>query len=86
VIVQKLEQAGSGSLAAASPDSIQQWLAKHRDVSHDVEQMCQGVRQNATAQWPQTTEGKVCTATRYVEAMRSVPAQGDGRTFQPGSH
>jgi hypothetical protein len=85
-IVDKVEQAGSGSLSQASTDSIQLWFVKHRDLSHDVDEMCKRVRQNATVQWTETTEGKTCTAARNIEVMRSVPAQGDGRKFQPGLH
>ena len=85
-IVDKVEQAGAGSLSATPTDSIQQWLVKHRDLSHEVDEMCKGVRLKATAQWPDTTEGRVCAAARNIEVMRAVPAQGDGRTFQPGLH
>jgi hypothetical protein len=85
-IVDRVEQAGSGSLSSTSTDSIQQWFVKHRDLSHEVDAMCNGVRQNATAQWTESTEGRVCAAARNIEVMRAVPAQGDGRTFQPGLH
>ena len=85
-IVSKVEQAGAGSLSATPTDSIQQWLVKHRDLSHEVDEMCKGVRLKATAQWQETTEGRVCAAARNIEVMRAVPAQGDGRTFQPGLH
>jgi hypothetical protein len=85
-IVEKLEQAGSGNLATATTDSIQKWLATRRQLSHDVDGMCQPVRQQATAEWAQSTEGRVCTAARNIEMTRTVPAQGDGRKFQPGLH
>ena len=85
-IVDKVEQSGSGSLSPTSTDSIQLWLGKHRDLSHEVDEMCKNARQKATAQWTETTEGRVCAAARNIEVMRAVPAQGDGRTFQPGLH
>jgi hypothetical protein len=85
-IVEKVEQAGSGNLAATTTDSIQKWLAARRQLSHEVDEMCKPVRQSATAQWAESTEGRVCTAARNVEITRAVPAQGDGRKFQPGLH
>lgn len=84
--MEKLELAGSGSLATAITDSIQKWLAMRRQLAHDVDEMCQPVRQQATAEWAQSTEGRVCTAARNIEMTRAVPAQGDGRKFQPGLH
>jgi hypothetical protein len=85
-IVDKVEQSGSGSLSPTSTESIQLWLGKRRDLSHEVDEMCKGARQKATAQWSESTEGRVCAAARNVEVMRAVPVQGDGRTFQPGLH
>jgi len=85
-IVDRVEKAGSGSLSATPIDSIQQWLVKNRDLTHEVDEMCKGARLKATAQWAETTEGRVCTASRNIEIMRAVPARGDGRTFQPGLH
>jgi hypothetical protein len=83
-IVEKAEKAGSGSLSTASSQAMQQWLGKHRDVAIDIENMCKPVRQGATAQWSDTTEGRLCAAAHELAFFRSAPAKGDGRVFRPG--
>jgi hypothetical protein len=50
-IVEKVEQASSGNLAAVSKDGMREWLGKHKDLAYQVDGMCKPVRQNATAQW-----------------------------------
>jgi hypothetical protein len=39
-IVEKVEQAGSGDLAAVSKDGMREWLGKHKDVAYQVDGMC----------------------------------------------
>lgn len=84
VIVEKVEQAGSGKLATVSTQSMQEWLGKHRDLAIQVDDMCKPVRQKADVQWTSTTEGRLCTAARQLAFFRWSPAQSDGRKFEPG--
>jgi len=83
-IVEKAEQAGSGNLAAVSKDGMREWLGKHTDVAYQVDEMCKPVRQKATAQWADSTEGRLCTAARELAFWRSGPVTSDGKTFLPG--
>jgi flagellar basal body rod protein FlgF len=83
-IVAKVEQAGSGNLAAVSKDGIREWLDKHKDVAYQVDEMCKPVRQKATAQWAESTEGRLCTAARELAFFRSGPVTGDDKTYLPG--
>lgn len=83
-IAEKAERAGSGDLAASSTEAMQEWLGKHRDVAIEIETMCKPTRQGATAQWSDTTEGRLCSAAHELAFFRSAPAKGDGRIFRPG--
>ncbi len=83
-IVAKVEQAGSGNLAAVSKDGMREWLGTHKDVAYQVDEMCKPVRQKATAQWVESTEGRLCTAARELAFFRSGPVTGDDKTYLPG--
>ena len=83
-IVEHAEKAGSGELRGATSQSIQQWLGRNRQVAVEIENMCKPVRQSATAQWGDTTEGRLCAAAHELAFFRSAPAKGDGRVFRPG--
>ena len=83
-IVGKVEQAGSGNLAAVSKDGMREWLGKHKDLAYQVDEMCKPVRQKATAQWAESTEGRLCTAARELAFFRSGPVTGDDKTYLPG--
>ena len=83
-IVKKVEQAGSGTLTAVSKDGMREWLGKHKDVAYQVDEMCKPVRQKATAQWAESTEGRLCTAARELAFWRSGPVTSDDKTFSPG--
>jgi hypothetical protein len=83
-IVQKAQQAGSGDLASASTASIRDWLGKHRYSAEQIEAMCRPIRQNASANWGDSTEGRLCRAAHELAFFRAAPAKGDGRTFRPG--
>jgi hypothetical protein len=83
-IVGKVEQAGSGNLAAVSKDGMREWLGDHKDVAYQVDEMCKPVRQKATAQWAESTEGRLCTAARELAFFRSGPVTGDDKTYLPG--
>lgn len=84
LIVEKAEKAGAGDLSTSSSQAMQQWLGKHREVAIEVENMCKPVRPGATAQWSDTTEGRLCAAAHELAFFRSAPAKGDGRVFRPG--
>ena len=83
-IVEHAEKAGSGDLRGATSQSIQQWLGRNPPVAIEIENMCKPVRKSATAQWGDTTEGRLCAAAHELAFFRSAPANGDGRVFRPG--
>jgi hypothetical protein len=83
-IVEKVEQAGSGSLAGVSKDSMREWLGKHKELAYKVDENCKPVRQRATARWAESTEGRLCTAARELAFWRSGPVTSDGQTYSPG--
>ncbi len=83
-IVQKVEQAGSGDLAGVSKDGMREWLGKHKDLAYQVDEMCKPARPKATAQWSDSTEGRLCTAARELAFWRSGPVTSDGKTYLPG--
>jgi len=83
-IVEKVEQAGSGSLEAVSKDGMRQWLGKHKEVAYQVDEMCKPIRLKTTAQWAESTEGRLCSAARELAFWRSGPVTGDDKTYSPG--
>jgi len=83
-IVAKAEQAGSGNLAAVSKDGMREWLGKHKDVAWQVDDMCKPVRQTVTAQWAESTEGRLCAAARALAFWRPGPVTSDDKTYLPG--
>ena len=83
-IIEKVEQAGSGSLTAVSKDGMREWLGKHKDVAYQADEMCKPVRLNSTAQWAESTEGRLCGAARELAFSRSGPVTSDDKTYLPG--
>ena len=83
-IVKKVEQAGSGTLTAVSKDGMREWLGKHKDVAYQADEMCKPVRLKATAQWAESTEGRLCAAARELAFWRSGPVTSDDKTYLPG--
>jgi hypothetical protein len=83
-IVEKVERAGSGSLTAVSKDGMREWLGKHKDVAYQADEMCKPIRLNATAQWAESTEGRLCAAARDLAVWRAGPVTGDDKTYLPG--
>lgn len=83
-IVEKVEQAGSGTLTAVSKDGMREWLGKHKDVAYQADEMCKPVRLKATAQWAESTEGRLCAAARELAFWRSGPVTSDDKTYLPG--
>ena len=53
-------------------------------VEKVVDGMCKPVRQNATAQWAESTEGRLCTAARELAFWRGGPVTSDKKTYSPG--
>ena len=88
-IVKLVEEAGAGDLHAASVGSIVHWFEKHPALALKTDSLCVGVRTNALAKWPETTEGRVCNAASqvagYIVWQRSVETNNDHQTFQGGS-
>ena len=84
LIVEKVERAGSGSLTAVSKDGMREWLGKHKDVAYQADEMCKPIRVNATAQWADSTEGRLCAAARELAVWRAGPVTGDDKTYLPG--
>ena len=82
-IVEKAEACGAGDLSLASSVAVQDWFGKHRDCAVAVDALCKTVRGKATAQWTDTTEGRVCTAARSVAQWVRRPSN-DHETFRSG--
>jgi len=84
-IVQGLEQAGAGPVSFETSDAaIRDWLHKHPKTAESIDAQCKPVRQNATAAWADSTEGRVCKAARSVAATAFQPVEGDHQTFSSG--
>jgi hypothetical protein len=82
-VVQKAESCGAGSLTGASAVAVQEWFGKHRDCAIEVDAICKPIRQQATAQWTDSTEGRVCVAARNIAQWVRQPS-GDHEKFQSG--
>jgi hypothetical protein len=88
-IVAMAERAGSGKLSSTPAPQIEEWLRNHRDLAVQIDDQCSGVRPKADANWPVTTEGRVCTAARnaamFYRQLHSPPP-ANGEKFGPGLH
>jgi hypothetical protein len=88
-IVATVERAGSGNLSATPAPQIEDWLRKNRDLAVQVDDMCKPVRDKADANWPTSTEGRVCTAARnasmYYRQYHNPP-KPNGDAVGPGLH
>jgi hypothetical protein len=88
-IVAAVENAGSGDLSSSPAPQIEDWLRKHRDLAVQVDDMCKAPRDKADANWPATTEGRVCTAARNASMFYRQyhnPAKPHGDAVGPGLH
>ncbi len=83
-IVEKVEAAGSGNLSSVSNAGMKDWLARHKDLAYQVDDMCKSVRPNAAANWADTTEGRLCNTARELAFFRSGPVRNSGQTYWPG--
>ncbi len=84
-IVARAEQAGAGRLTTVSTEAMQQWLAGNREVAKEIDAMCAPVRKEASAEWPQSTEGRLCSAARSQAFFNGGPVKGDGKAYGPGA-
>ncbi len=73
----------SGRTSGTSASAVQDWFSKHKDCAVTVDQMCKPVRASAPAAWADSTEGRVCLASRNVAQWVRKPSQ-DHETFQGG--
>jgi len=82
-IVKKLEDAGAGDLSNASSDDIARWMSHHwddrKEAILEVKRDCLAIRDSKSADWQETTEGRVCKAA-YGASVR-VPLQSDDKKF-----
>jgi hypothetical protein len=87
-IVKLAEQAGAGPLSDVSVVDMRVWLNGHPQVAVRVDALCVPLRTNATAAWPQTTEGRLCAAARVsasqIEAQHHQRRNPDSAGFLPG--
>jgi hypothetical protein len=87
-IVKLAEQAGAGQLSETSTVDMRVWLNGHRQIATRVDALCAPMRTNATASWPQTTEGRLCAAARVavsqIDAQRHLRRNPDDTGFLPG--
>jgi len=87
-VVKLAEDSGAGSLEGVSLPAMRYWLGAHPQVAAKVEALCTPLRSNATAAWPESTEGRLCLAARAVTGQNSVQKQlrehPDHSGFLPG--
>ena len=87
-IVQLAEESGAGPLSEVGIVDMRVWLNGHPQVALRVDALCAPLRTNATAAWPQTTEGRLCAAARVlagqIEAQRHLRRNPDTAGFLPG--
>jgi hypothetical protein len=88
-IVEKVEKAGAGDLAIASVGSIREWLERHPGLAIQVQMLCVPAREKGSVKWPETTEGRVCSAAAqvagFIEWQRKIQTNNDHKTFEGGS-
>jgi hypothetical protein len=83
-IVSKAEASGAGDLSRASLRAMQIWLEKHRDLAGELDSMCVPVQAEASAEWADTTEGRLCRAARGIAGATFKPIESDHRRYQGG--
>ena len=87
-VVKLAEEAGAGKLSGVSTVDMRVWLNAHPDIATRVDALCAPLRTNATAAWPQTTEGRLCAAARAsvveIDSKRHPRRNPDSTGFLPG--
>jgi hypothetical protein len=83
-----VEKAGSGDLSGAPTPQIEDWLRKRPDFAVQVDDMCKPARDKADANWPASTEGRVCTAARNASMFyrQFHTRKPKGEPVGPGLH
>ena len=80
-IVKKLEDGGAGDLSNASKESIEQWFRQHREVAKEIRQDCSRVKATRSADWGETTEGRICQAVESASVFGNQHEETDQRKF-----
>jgi hypothetical protein len=62
---------------------MQTWFGTHHECAGAVDEMCKPVRERASANWIDSTEGRVCLAARSIAQWIRKPST-DRQTFQSG--
>jgi hypothetical protein len=87
-IVKLAEDAGAGPLSEVSTVDMRLWLNAHPQIAARVDALCTPLRPNATAAWPQTTEGRLCAAAKVsvgqTDSQRHPRRNPDNTGFLPG--
>lgn len=87
-IVKLAEEAGAGNLSDVSAVDMRLWLNAHPEIATRVDALCAPLRTNATAAWPQTTEGRLCAAARasvvQIDSQRHPRPNPESTGFLPG--
>jgi len=86
-IVTLAEQSSAGPLSKVSTNDMRVWLNGHPQIAVRVDDLCAPLRTNVTATWPQTTEGRLCTAARISASqieVRQNSRRPDTTGFLPG--
>jgi hypothetical protein len=87
-IIKLAEDSGAGSLDGVSLPAMRDWLRSHPQVATKLDALCAPLRTNATAAWPETTEGRLCLAARalagQINAQRQLREHSDHTGFLPG--
>lgn len=87
-VVKLAEEAGAGKLSGVSTVDMRVWLNAHPDTAARVDALCAPLRTNATASWPQITEGRLCAAARAsvveIDSKRHPRRNPDSTGFLPG--
>jgi hypothetical protein len=87
-IVKLAEDAGAGPLSEVSTVDMRLWLNAHPQIAVRVDALCAPLRTNATAAWPETTEGRLCSAARVsvgqTDSQRHPRRNPDNTGFLPG--
>ena len=80
-IVKKVEDAGSGELSQATTKSIYDWFNKHQDLANEIKKECLQAQDAKSANWRDTTEGRVCSATISSTMIGNEPIRTDDKKY-----
>ena len=83
-IVESLRKAGAGDLSSASSVAVESWFRERKQIAVAVEAQCRPIRGNASADWHDSTEGRVCSAARNVAMFVHERRQSSGQKFRGG--